>query len=181
MSDDPPTIGTILRTPTLEDGAALGMLVREVGTLEPNTGYAYLLLSHHFSDTCVVAERGDRLVGCVLAYRLPRNPQVLFVWQIGVAASERGKGLAKKMLHHLAKQTQADGVRMLEMTIAPSNEASNRLFDSFARELDVPIERVQGFEVRHFGPVGHEEELLVRIGPLQNASLQPEHRLRGAS
>lgn len=180
MSDDPPTTDYRLRAPTLEDGAAVGMLVREVGTLEANTGYAYLLLSHHFSDTCVVAERDDKLVGCVLAYRLPKDPRVLFIWQIGVAESERGRGLAKKMLHHLARRTHAEGVEFIEMTIAPSNEASNGLFDSFARQLEVPIHRETGFEAHHFGPVGHEEELLVRIGSLQQGKLQQERPSRAS-
>ena len=151
--------------PTLEDGAAVSALVRESGALEPNTTYAYLLLCHHFGDTCLVAREGDSIVGCALAYRIPARPQVLFIWQIGVAPQARGRGLASKILDELVARPALQDIERLELTIAQSNVASNRLFDSFATRNGWKIARTQGFEPHHFGAERHEHELLVTITP----------------
>src|SRR5690606_32932579 len=84
--------------PTLDDGAAVAALVRESGALEPNTTYAYLLLSHYFGESSLLCRRGSELVGCVLGFRVPGRPRTLFIWQIGVSPSARGRGLASKIL-----------------------------------------------------------------------------------
>ncbi len=164
MSEEPAQ-ALILRPPHLSDGGKVAQLVREVGELEPNTVYAYLLLCHHFSSTCVVAEREGAIVGCALAYRLPEDASRLFVWQIGVAQSARGQGLALSMLEHLFDRKELGDVMYVEQTIAPSNVASNRLFDSFARRRGLNIQRSPGFRAEDFEPFSHEEELLVSIGP----------------
>lgn len=151
--------------PTLEDGAAVAALVRESGALEANTTYAYLLLCHHFSDTCLVAKDEGNIVGCAIGYRIPARPKVLFVWQIGVAPQARGRGLASKILDELVARPALRDIASLELTIAQSNEASNRLFDSFATRNGWSIARTRGFESHHFGAERHEHELLVTITP----------------
>ncbi len=157
-----------LRRPTVSDGAAIWALVRESGVLEPNTCYAYLLLCTHFAETCLVAERGGRLLGFVLGYRPPTRPEAVFVWQVGVRADCRGEGLGKRLLGRLVELPGCADATFLEATVAPSNEASNRLFLGFARELGVPCELERGFESADFGPLEHEAEPLYRIGPLRS-------------
>jgi L-2,4-diaminobutyric acid acetyltransferase len=153
--------------PTLDDGAAVATLVRETGALEPNTTYAYLLLTQYFGESCLVARRGTELVGCVLGFRIPERPRVLFVWQIGVAPSARGRGLASKILDELVSRPALRDLEGLELTIARSNDASNRLFDSFAARNGWSISRTPGFESHHFGAERHEDELLVTITPTE--------------
>jgi L-2,4-diaminobutyric acid acetyltransferase len=133
--------------------------------LEPNTTYAYLLLCHHFSETCLIAKEGKSVIGCILGYRIPERPQVLFIWQIGVAPAARGRGLASKILDELVARPALRDIVSLELTIAQSNEASNRLFDSFATRNGWSIARTKGFESKHFGAERHEDELLVTLTP----------------
>ncbi|PRQ03005.1 L-2,4-diaminobutyric acid acetyltransferase [Enhygromyxa salina] len=156
-----------LRRPRVADGAAIWALVRESGVLEPNTCYAYLLLSTHFAGTCVVAERDGELVGFALGYRPPTRPEAVFVWQIGVRADARGAGLGKRLLHQLVELPDAADATFLEATVGTSNQASARLFLGFARERGVACERAPGFESADFGPLEHEPEPLYRIGPLR--------------
>jgi L-2,4-diaminobutyric acid acetyltransferase len=152
-----------LRPPTLADGAAVSALVREAGGLEPNTTYAYLLLCTHFSQTSVVAVEDGELLGVLLGYRLPEARERLFVWQIGVKPTARGRGVARAMLDHLVDRAELQDVCAIEQTIAPSNEASNKLFASFARSRGCDLSVAPGFASKDFGPVAHEEENLVRI------------------
>jgi L-2,4-diaminobutyric acid acetyltransferase len=160
--------GLCLRPPTVHDGAAIWALVRELGVLEPNTCYAYLLLCTHFAETCLVAERGGELLGFVLGYRPPSRPEAVFVWQIGVHADARGEGLGKRLLAGLVERPACADTTFLEATVAQSNEASTRLFLGFARDLGVACELERGFDSADFGPLEHEAEPTYRIGPLRS-------------
>lgn len=153
------------RAPTLVDGASLWDLVRRSSPLELNSAYCYLLLAGHFADTCVIAEHDAKPVGFVSAFVSPATKSV-FVWQIAVAASERGRGLAQRLLQQLLARPACRNVRFLDATIAPSNEASRSLFRSLARELRVPASVTPGFAPELFPGGAHEREEFVRIGPL---------------
>ena len=64
-----------------------------------------------------------------------------------------------------------DGVRYLEASVTPSNEASSRMFRGFARAFDAPCNETNLFRADQF-PKGeaHEEERLLRIGPFDEAA-----------
>lgn len=165
-------VGVALRGARATDAAAMWALVHETGALEPNTPYAYLLLCTHFADTTVVATRDDgALIGFVAAYRPPVKPDVVFVWQIGVAPAARGAGLGKRLLRALIALPGCADVRALEATVMPSNTASRELFRAFARTLGVHCTRRPGFPADLFPRVPgdaapHEAEELFHIGPL---------------
>ena len=170
VSTDPIT----LRCPVVQDGAALWQLVNRSGALEENSCYAYLLLSTHFANTCVVAETAGGIVGFVAAYIPPTKPDVLFVWQIGVAREARRFGLGKRLLNHLASLVGARDARFLEATVTPSNAPSRRLFESFAEGLGVSCQETEGFSHEDFGAETHEAERLLRIGPLPERPVNDE-------
>lgn len=155
------------RTPGVKDGAAIWSLVQESAALEANSAYSYLLLGAHFAETCVVAERDGRVVGFVSAFLSPAQPEVVFVWQIGVAREARGQGVGKELLKRLLGRPACRGVRYLEATVAPSNRASAALFRAVARELSTGCAVVPGFASELFPDGAHEREDLLRIGPLR--------------
>ena len=157
------------RTATLEDASRIWQLVADSGVLDLNSRYCYLLLCRDFSETCLVACQGDRVVGFVAAYLPPQRSDTVFVWQVGVSAVARRQGLAKRMLHALVGQPACRDVRYLEATVTPSNGASRRLFHSFAEELDVPCMTGQGFTAEMFGSGDHEPEDNFRIGPFDSS------------
>lgn len=148
--------------------------IADHGGLELNTAYAYLVLADDFTDTCVVAvERGSEpgdvadgtLAGFVLGYRPPTRPDTLFVWQVGVAPSHRGQGLARRMILEVLERN-APEVRFLESTVTPSNTASRRLFRSVAEARDTTCDVTDHLTEDHFPEDGHEAEQRFRIGPL---------------
>jgi L-2,4-diaminobutyric acid acetyltransferase len=163
----------IIRPPRAEDAAAIWRLLPAIGGLERNTAYAYLLLCTHHADTCVVAERDGEVAGFVFAYMPRPQPSSLFVWQVGVAPSARGQGLADRLLEAALARPACQGVRHLTATVAPDNHASLALFRGFARRRALDYTEGPGFSA-HLFPEPHSEENLVRIGPLSAPSDQKE-------
>lgn len=155
----------ILSAPGVRHGASIHRLVEACKPLDLNSTYAYLLLCEHFAETCVHAQRGGRTVGFISAYRPPKESDVLFVWQVAVAAEMRGRGLARAMLRELVNRPVLRDCRYLETTVSPSNMPSRRLFHSLARERGAAITERVLFSEADFGPEPHERETLIRIGP----------------
>lgn len=167
VPDDAPESGAPirLRRPRKGDGIEMWSLVQASEALETNTAYCYVLLADHFRDTCVVAERNGRIVGMVAAFVSPKTPDAVFVWQVGVAASERGRGLAKRMIVDLLERPALAGLPYLEATVAPSNRVSEALFKSVAHAFGTRLEIEAGYAEKDF-PAGHEAERKFRIGPI---------------
>lgn len=158
-----PDPATYFRHPTVGDAADIWELVRESGVLDVNSCYAYLLICRDFSATSLVATQENRLLGFVTGYRPPSRPNVLFVWQIGVSPAARKRGVAKSLLRELLGSESCHGVDCIEATIAPSNHASRRLFQSLAEELQGDLLVGPGFAEADFGSGQHEPEETVRI------------------
>lgn len=153
------------RNPEKADGADIWALVKKTGVLDLNSAYSYLMLGEYFSDTCVVAERKGKIVGFVSGFIPQDRPDTVFVWQVGVADSERGRGLAKQLLRQLLGSEACGDVHYLESTVTPSNTASTRLFRAIARELHTSCVIDDGFHEDLFPGECHETERLFRIGP----------------
>ena len=164
-----------LRPPKTADAAAIYELVTNSGVLDQNSRYLYLLLCRDFSETSVVAECSGQIVGFVTGYRRPESPEVLFVWQIGVSAEHRGRGIAKALLLHLLARVCVNGVCCLEATVADSNQASQRLFGSIGSAMSIAVQQVPGFEASLFGDSGHEPEPGIRIGPFSVDNVQSDN------
>ncbi|MBW2508117.1 MAG: diaminobutyrate acetyltransferase [Deltaproteobacteria bacterium] len=166
-SSESAAVTIVFRHPTVPDGLALWRLVREAGTLDLNSTYAYLMVCRDFADTCIVADQAERITGFVMGYRPPRKTDTVFVWQIGVAPDARGHGLASVLLDRLLQAPACAAVRFLETNVTPSNRASRSLFESLARRLGAPIEELEGFASALFPDRLHEPERLLRIGPFE--------------
>ncbi len=150
--------------PTVEDGADMWELVKN-STLDLNSSYKYIMMCEFFAETCVVAKEKGELVGFVTAFIPPEKQDTVFVWQVGVDTSQRGKGLASRLLNELVERTGCDDVKYLEATVTPSNEASQALFKKLARTHNTNCEVSECFAEELFPGEGHEAELTFRIGP----------------
>ena len=160
-----------LRRPTKDDAAAIHRLVSQCPPLDLNSLYTYLLLAEHFTATCIVAEGDGAALGFVSAYTPPTRPDVLFIWQVAVHERARGRGLGKRMLQALLRRPDVAGVRYLETTVSPGNAASRRMFELLAQDLGAAVNETPLFDRAHFGPQAHDDEPLLRIGPLCDGRL----------
>lgn len=137
--------------------------------LDLNSEYCYLMLSAYFRETCVVAERQNKVVGYVSAFRLPTRPDVLFIWQVAVDENWRGCGMGTTMLSELIESDACRSVRSIETTVSPSNSSSSAMFRKFARHAHAQISIAEGFPNHLFAAKTHEDEKLWRIGPLRRS------------
>jgi L-2,4-diaminobutyric acid acetyltransferase len=160
------TPDVVLRIPTASDGPALSVLVTLCPPLDKNSRYCNLLQVSHFADTAVVAVMNGEMVGAISGYLRPGHPDVLFVWQVAVLPKMRGQRLAKRMLLHILERPLCAGVRFIETTITPDNQASWGLFEGIAKTLDAPLKKSVLFAKQQHFAGAHEDEMLCRIGPL---------------
>ncbi|WP_018922710.1 diaminobutyrate acetyltransferase [Salsuginibacillus kocurii] len=160
------TTTVTFRHPELEDGKEVWELIREIDVLDLNSSYYYLILCEYFGNTCMVAEVDKEIVGFVSGFRHPEDQQTLFVWQVAVAASQRGEGLAFSLIDKLLESEECEDVTTIQTTISPSNKASHALFEKVARHVGANMEKTVRFLPRMFPGTDHETEQTYEIKPI---------------
>lgn len=160
------TKSVALRKPNLNDGGDIWQLIRSTKVLDLNSAYYYLILCKYFKNTCIVADSDHQIVGFVSAFIHPENSKVLFVWQVAVDESQRGKGLASTLLEELLSREECSKINFIETTISPSNEASKALFKKFADKLGTKMEETGTISQDAFPSDNHELEQTYQIGPI---------------
>ncbi len=160
------------RKPEKEDGAEVWRLIKQTGNLDLNSSYSYLMWCEVFSESSIIAFGGlgeKRPVGFVSGFIHPEKPDTLFIWQVAVHESQRGKGLATKMLNQLLERDCCEQVKYIEATVGQSNTPSNNLFLGLARKFKSNYKISKYFESDDFPESeeeAHETEWLYRIGPI---------------
>ena len=96
--------GVAVRGAIIDDGALLWELARDAGGVDLNTPYAYMMKCRNFHETCAVAEVFGTPAGFVTAHRVPKRPQVLFVWQVAVLPEFRGLGIGQRLLEGVGRK-----------------------------------------------------------------------------
>ncbi|MEC5425231.1 diaminobutyrate acetyltransferase [Virgibacillus sp. C22-A2] len=155
------------RKPDKSDGASVWELIKHTGVLDLNSSYSYLMWCEIFSETSIVAEKDEEIIGFISGFIHPDNPDTLFIWQVAVNESERGKGLGTRMLFQLLNRTACKDVHYVEATVSPSNTPSQLLFKGLSKKLDTECEIDDYFSSDDFPSEGHEDELLFKIGPIK--------------
>lgn len=121
-----------------------------------------------------MVEREEAIVGFISGFIHPDQPDTLFIWQVAVSESERGNGLATRMLYHLLKREGCEDVDSVEATVSPSNTASQNLFIGLAKKMLTKCVIHDYFTSGDFPREGHEDELLFKIGPIQKEKILVE-------
>jgi L-2,4-diaminobutyric acid acetyltransferase len=149
-----------IRHPSAEDGMALNQLIRQCPPLDTNSVYCNLLQCHHFSETALIATNSDgELIGSITGYIPPHHPDTLFVWQVALHNSARGKGVASALLNSLFDRCECSA---LETTISPGNTASEALFERFFDAREMTVSRTTLFDHQQHFNGQHDSEVLFR-------------------
>jgi len=165
--DETLELGLRLRKPVREDGQHIHALIQACPPLDVNSVYAYMLLCEHFPSTCIIAEGDDGTPdGFISGYVPPGRSDVLFIWQVAVHERARGQRLAQHMLDGLLARPGLAGVKWIETTVGPDNAASRKTFAAMAAQFAASITETELFPPHLFGEAAHDDERLLRIGPL---------------
>ena len=162
VSQSQTSTDAVFRVPTAADGLRMWEIARDSQVLDLNSEYAYVLWGKEFSESSVVVESEGRVVGFVTGFIRPGEPDTIFVWQVGVDSDQRGKGLAKRMLHAIMDRLAPSGVMRLRTTVSPDNEASKRTFGAMARERGLTLTDEAYISADLLGE-GHEPEDLYTV------------------
>lgn len=157
--------GIVLRSPKMSDGKAVFNLIKSSPPLDLNSLYYYYVLCRDFAKSSIVAEQDGKIVGYISGFIKGKTRKKLFVWQVAVDSSQRGKGLASLMLNQLVTNMPPE-VFDLETTISPSNIASQGVFKKFAKANKFKLEVSEFLSAEDLaleGEEAHEEEQLYTI------------------
>src|SRR5690625_3422131 len=160
----------IFRHPVIEDGKAVKDLIASCTTLDDNSLYCNFLQCTHFADTCMLVEQGEKTLGWISAYRPPREPDTLFVWQVAVSCEARGRGIAGRLVERLLASPSCRGVTRLRAPITPDNFASWRLFGAIAESLGAALRRRLSLDAEEGFGGENDDEFMVTMGPCRNTA-----------
>ncbi|ATF10149.1 diaminobutyrate acetyltransferase [Candidatus Enterovibrio altilux] len=157
----------VFKLPSHDDGIKIHKLIASCPPLDENSSYCNFLQASHFNKTCILAEHKGEITGFIAAYLKPDANNELFIWQVAVLPTMRGKGLAFHMLKELLMRKHVQDVQVVEATIAKSNNSSWSLFKKLDKAhgewgtISVFLDKQQHFKNHH------DTEFLYHI-PLNN-------------
>jgi aminoglycoside 3-N-acetyltransferase I len=115
-----------VRSAELGDGAA----EPRYSPLDSGAAAAFLV---HEQNHVLVAFDGKRPVGMLLAYELERrhgDPRMLFIYELGVDAGYRRRGIARELLRRARALARERGINEGFVLTEESNEAAMALYAS---------------------------------------------------
>lgn len=158
----------VFREPNIEDATHIHALINDSPPLDLNSLYFYLIQSHHFYETSIVAVFESQLLGFVSSHFIPNmNQNTLFIWQVAVDKNSRKKGLATEMIKSILNRSICKNIRYIETSVTEANLNSKQLFQGIASILDCPIKESKLFDKKLHFKGKHDSEILLKIGPIK--------------
>lgn len=151
--------------PTKKNGSAVAKLIRCCPPLDLNSTYHYLIQSHYFNQTCSVAFQGEKVIAFVSGFINPANKNCLFIWQVAIDESFRGKGLGIELIEFLLDQNK--DVNTIETSITKNNIASRRMFQKIVKKYEATMYEEILFDKHEDFSNEHESEILVTISQIK--------------
>ncbi len=97
------------------------------------------LFLDHFFDTSSVAEREGQLVGFLVGFLSPAQPEVAYIHFVGVRPDERGSGLARLLYERFFALARDRGARHVEAVTGPVNTGSIAFHRALGFDVDGPV------------------------------------------
>ena len=154
-----------ITSPSKKDGYEVSNLVARCPPLDLNSTYHYLIQSHYFNQTCSVAFEGEKVIAFVSGFINPANKNCLFIWQVAIDESYRGKGLGIELIEFLLDQNK--DVNTIETSITKNNIASRRMFQKIVKKYEATMYEEILFDKHEDFSNEHESEILVTISQIK--------------
>ena len=120
---------------TLDRVFEIHQLVEELEGLVHHPVHFYNIMIRYFGNSFFIAKENDKIIGFVWGFVSQTDPQVCFLWQIGVSANFRGKGISGKLLGSFIHFAAEKGCKLVRATVEPGNIASWKLFERHGFEV----------------------------------------------
>ncbi|MFG1793717.1 GNAT family N-acetyltransferase [Nocardia altamirensis] len=127
-----------IRPATAADYDAIANVV-DAWWQRPVTAAVPRLFLDHFAGTSLIAERDSRLIGFLVGFLSPHEPNTAYIHFVGVNPRHRGKGLARDLYDRFITLARAADRQVVKAITSPGNQGS------------VAFHRALGFTV--VGPV----------------------------
>lgn len=118
-----------ITTAAPEDFMAIYEFVGDIEELVQLPRHFYRVMLLHFGDSIFVARDQGAIVGFALGFVSQRHPDVFFMYQIGVAAPYRGRGIAQELIRHAEDYAREHGCSRMWGTVETGNMQSRRFFE----------------------------------------------------
>lgn len=107
-------------------------IYRFVGDIEglvQHPVHFFKIMTNYFGDSFFIIRNGENIAGMVWGFISQTDPDIFFLWQIGVAPEYRGKGLSRKLIEKLIEFAAAHGCKKVHATVETENIASWKMFE----------------------------------------------------
>jgi len=139
-----------IRKVSSKDAEGILEFVRTCPPLGKHTLFTYWLFCNYFSDTCYIGEIENEIVAICTGFRSTSNPQIYYLWQLGVKDSLRKKGYALALITRSFNRAKDLGCSFFQFSIEPGLVASEASFYRFARNIGKEIEQIDSIRLVDF-------------------------------
>ncbi|SRR5258708_11608668 len=111
-----------------------------------HTPYTYWVLFTNFSESCLLIEENNLIVGYISGIKSASLKNTFFIWQIGVRKEFRGKGYAQILIKTIIEVAKKQGCSKIQFTIEPENSISLNTFKNFAVKKNIAMKKLTTLE-----------------------------------
>lgn len=143
-----------------KDASLIKHLALSCPPLDVHTPYTYWVLCRYFNKSCFVMYDGEAPIGYITAIDIDEG---VFIWQIGVIESYRGRGYASLLID---KVYEYAGLKNLDMfvTIDKENKKSYNSFNGFCKKHNLKFEEIGSLSIDDFDdPLFNESEIIYKM------------------
>lgn len=117
-------------SPGIERFEEISGFVSKYNVLNDHGIFFYRIVLDYFGDTALIATDGDdRICGWTFGFASQREPELFFLYQIGVDPRHLRKGIGTSLIEALIGRASGKGCSRMRATVEPDNIASRRLFE----------------------------------------------------
>ena len=141
----------VIRNLKEDDIEKVVKFVKNCKPLTEHTYYTYWVLSKYFSDLCFLCEdKYQEILGLITGILPVNKKNKAFIWQIGVRKDYRRKGIALSLIDRFVNKCNSLNIYTIDFTIEPDNLASYNLFNKYAKDKGILMEKVDVIKTKYW-------------------------------
>ena len=116
-------------SPELSKFKEISSLVAECEGLVAHDNHFYKIILNYFGNSSFIAIDDNRVLGWVFGFKSQFDPNIFFLWQLGVHPKVRRRGVGLQLIERLIEVARGLGSTKMRSTVIRENVASRDLFE----------------------------------------------------